>query len=107
MPAKVRLIDRAGSHVCWLERDEARRLLAAGEVEAVQRHSGASVWAVRWTMSEPADEPRRLYVIRKRGYGDPHRRETPENPPGVWTIDRIRPSHRHLFVRVLAERLAA
>jgi hypothetical protein len=105
MPPRVRLVDRAGAHVCWLDRDAAKRLLARGEVEALRTRR--RVRAVRWVMPEPHEEPRRLYVLRRRGYGDSHRRETPENPRGVWTIDRIAPSHRALFLTVLAERLAA
>jgi hypothetical protein len=105
MPARVRLLDRAGEHVCWLERVEAERLLARGEVEPLRTRR--RIRAVRWVTVEPDEPPRRLYVIRRRGYGDSHRRETRDNPRGVWTLDRIAPSHRGWFLAVLAERLAA
>lgn len=101
MPARVRLVDRAGAHVRWLEAEEARRLLGRGEVEALGTRRRIRV--VRWVAPDVPDELRRLYALRRRGYGDSHRRETRENPRGVWTIDRIAPSHRPLFLGVLAE----
>ena len=105
VPAKVRLVDRAGAHVCWLEASEAERLIARGEVEVLG--SNRRVRAVRWAAAEAREEPRRLYVIRRRSYGDSHRRETHENPRGVWTLDRIPARHRKIFLAVVSERLVA
>jgi hypothetical protein len=105
MPAYVRLLDRADEHVCWLEASEARRLIARGQVEVLRTRR--RIRAVRWVAAEAREEPRRLYVLRRRGYGDSHRRETWDNPRGVWTIDRIPRRHRTLFLTTIAERIAA
>jgi len=105
LPAKVGLLDRGNNFVCMLERAEARGLISRGEVEILG--SRGKMRAVRWISPEGDEPERESYAMRRRGYGDSHRRETPENPRGVWTIDRIRDRHRGLFTRVMDDCRAA
>jgi len=105
LPAKVRLLDRGSNFVRWVEAAEARRLISRGEVETLG--SRRKIRAVRWVSLEAEEDQRKSYVIRRRGYGDSHCRETRDNPRGVWTIDRVRPRHRRFFTRVVEDCLAA
>jgi hypothetical protein len=47
------------------------------------------------------------FEIRRESFGDAHRFETDDNPRGVWTLDRVRPSQRKIFTRVLDDVLKA
>lgn len=99
----VRLYDRGGNYVRLISGEDAWRMVGSGEVETSGRRRGRRIRAVRWVWIEADDPKDKDYVVRRRGYGDSHCRETPENPRGVWTIDRVRREHRRLFTRVVED----
>lgn len=106
--ATVRLYDRGHNFVCVLDADEVRELLREGEVEPAGAGVRGRIRAVRWVTPPHKEEaapapPGGAFVIRRRGYGDSHCRETPNNPRGVWTIDRVMDRHRRMFRRVLED----
>lgn len=93
--------------MCWLSAEDVRRLLGAGEIEALRSKRGR-VHRVRWrTNYAAADDPRRRYAIRTKGVGDSHNHEREDNPAGVWTIDRVRKRDREVFTTVLDDCMAA
>jgi hypothetical protein len=92
-------VDRKGEFVRWCSADEAAAMIAAGEVESLRTRR--KIHAIRWRQPEPDLSKRRF--IRRAGFGDAHRRETYENPKGVWTLDPIRPSNKRLFTVVRDE----
>lgn len=100
LPARVRLVDRNGEFVRWCSSDEAAALICADKVEIL--YTRKKIHAIRWRQPEP-DLSRRRFTIRRAGFGDAHRRETYENPKGVWTLDSIRSSNKRLFTTVRDE----
>ena len=73
--AKVCLLDRANNFVYWIDTLAARRLISCGEIEALRTPRGR-IRAVRWISPERMGvDPRKTYIIRRRGYGDSHLRE--------------------------------
>lgn len=100
MPAKVRLLDRAGETVCWLDPDQAQQMIADKVAEPLGTRR--KVHVIRYCGEEPILEKTR-FRLRSPGAGCSHSRETYQNPRGVWTIDHIPASTRGIFLTVVDE----
>jgi hypothetical protein len=104
LPEKLRLLDRAGELVRWVTAAEAVEMIDAERVEVLRTRR--RIRAIRFRMEEP-DMSSKRFEIRRESFGDAHRFETDDNPRGVWTLDRVRPSQRKIFTRVLDDVLKA
>jgi hypothetical protein len=94
---RVALLDADGTHLSWLEDDDARRLVRQGKVEVLGTRN--KVRAVRVVRGETLTADERMVAKRsgpaRRHYS--HNHETEDNPAGVWTLVRIPESQREFF----------
>ena len=97
----LKLVDRAGEFVRWVQPDEAAARLDSGQFVALGTRK--RIRAVRWVGPEPEQMERRAYPIRPHGFGDAHKHESYWNPRGVWTLDGIPETAKPIFTRVLDE----
>jgi hypothetical protein len=100
----VKIVDHAGETLMWVPPEKAEALIAAGQVE--QMGTRRKLRALRVRGAEP-DMGDRRFQVRRPGLGPPHRRETYENPRGVWTLDSLRGASRKYFTRVMDDCKAA
>lgn len=94
---RVAIKDHAGETLEWVPIARARALIAAGAVEILGTRR--RIRALRFRQAEPLMEQRH-FVVRKAGFGAPHRRETYENPRGCWHLEFLRDHTRELFTQV-------
>ena len=102
----VRLLDRSNGFVRWVQPGEANALIESGVVDALG--TTRKIHAIRWTAAGPTHwEHTHPIPSRTPGMGGSHRRENECNPKGVWTIERVPRSLRHVFTAVLDDCKAA
>ena len=82
----------------WLSEDEVRQLLRDRKVFPCQ-YTRNKIHAVRYIPDRQEIEDQ--VPIRTDSYGDPHQRETDQNPEGVWTFDHIPRWARKVFRAVV------
>jgi hypothetical protein len=87
---RIALLSPDGRHVSWLREDEAVDLIRQGRVELLG--TSKKVRFVRQLPDCIGTPEQRLGAGHKTGpcrrhYS--HKRETPQNPEGVWTLRRI------------------
>lgn len=97
---KIPLKDRAGVVVRWLTEAEAEAMAKSHAGDVVVLRTKRRIRGLK-LIGNP--EAVHRFVMRRRGMGDSHRRETWENPRGAWHIDRLPSSTRGVFVQVLTD----
>lgn len=85
----------------WVDFEEAQRLIRLRQVACI-RHNGR-IRALRAVDTAVRSQPDKPTPLRRKSVGDSHKNERRDNPPGVWTIDRIRKSSRAVFLAVLTD----
>lgn len=109
LPDKLPLHAVDGTFLEWIDEDTARKLIKDGTVEILRtktRVRSLRVRAEKRTALVSITTSKYDLAHRKRPVGQSHRNETNENPPKVWTIDRIPRSIDDLFVFSLGKRAA-
>ncbi len=101
MAKLIALLDHAGDVLHRITQAEADDLIRRKMVDVMR--TKRRVVKVRLRMPDP---PTRDLPIRRAGIGCAHKRETARNPKGVWTIDRINPELRGVFLRVVTDCLS-
>lgn len=98
LASRVALLDVTGTHVEFLDEDDARRLVKQGKVEVLGTKNRGR--AVRMLPGKTLSADERLPAIRsgpaRRKYS--HHRETRDNPCGVWTLVHIPDGERDFFL---------
>ena len=89
----------------WVNDEQARDLVASGHAQYLRTKK-----KIRGVELLPAGEQKTGLAIvktvkptklRAPGLGDSHKSERKDNPPGVWTIDRIPRNKHSLFTQVV------
>lgn len=98
MQSSIRLLDRAGVFVKWITEAEAEGYIRRHEGVARGKHKTRVVKLL-------GDSPIANHhgPMRKRGSGESHRRDTYDNPRGVWHIDRVPNAARGVFLQVVTD----
>jgi hypothetical protein len=99
-----------GAFLEWIDEDTARKLIKDGTVEILRtkkRIRSLRVRAEKRAALISITKSKYDLAHRKRPVGQSHRNETNDNPPKVWTIDRIPRSIHELFVFSLDGKRAA
>ena len=91
---RIAFIDADGQHVSWLNEDEARELVRSGRASFLGTRK--KIRCIQAAASGPDQGPPARPGAARRKYS--HRRETEENPAGVWTLIRLRNAERPFFV---------
>lgn len=97
---KIPLRDRAGIVIRWLEEAEAEKMAQSHAGDLIVLRTKRRIRGLK-LIGNP--DSVHHFVMRQRGMGDSHRRDTYDNPRGVWSIDRLPKSTRDVFVRVLTD----
>lgn len=98
MQPTIRLLDRAGQFVKWITEAEAQGYC--------KRHEGVARGSRKTRVVKLlGDSPIANHhgPMRIRGSGESHRRDTYENPRGVWHIDRVPRSTQPIFLQVVTD----
>lgn len=109
LPEKLALHGVDGVFLEWIDEDFARKLIKDGTVEILWTKKRIRSLRVRGTpRAALVSITKSKYDLahRKRPVGQSHRNETNDNPPKVWTIDRIPRRAEDLFVFSLGKRAA-
>jgi len=88
LPERYPVLDILGSFIMWVSEHDARRLLRARKVELLRRKKGKGKIIGLMAILDP-DMPEDQIISRKKYFGQPHRRETEDNPPHVWAQDKM------------------
>jgi hypothetical protein len=92
-------MDRSGKTLHYVTASEARSLIAGGTVTAVGNKS--TIRALKLNAGE--DRSREITLSAYAGQKYSHKRETDDNPPGVWTLKRLAKAERPTFHHVVLD----
>ena len=109
IPGKLPLYGVDGALIEYVDETTARSLIKAGTVNICRTKRMVRSLRVRAEARTLVMPSKSKYDLahRKRPLGQSHRNETDQNPPKVWTIDRIPLRAEDLFVFSLSGKRAA
>jgi hypothetical protein len=95
-------MNRSGKTLYHVTASKAKSLIAGGTVTAVGNKS--TIRALKLNTGE--DRSREITISAYAGQKYSHRRETDDNPAGVWTLKRLAKAERPAFHRVVLDCIA-